>query len=54
VPLRPRARVLDQVPQREGSPFVFHSPRGQPLIKGSHGLVMAEGEGGCSGGLPLA
>jgi Phage integrase family len=37
VPLLPPARVLDQIPQREGSPFVFHSPRGQPLIKGAHG-----------------
>jgi integrase len=37
VPLLPPARVLGQVPQREGSPFVFHSPRGQALIKGTHG-----------------
>jgi integrase len=37
VPLLPPARVLDQVPRRDGSPFVFHSPRGQPLIKGTHG-----------------
>lgn len=37
VPLLPPARVLDQAPQREGSPFVFHSPRGQALIKGTHG-----------------
>ena len=36
VPLLPPARVLDQVPQRP-DPFVFHSPRGQPLIKGTHG-----------------
>lgn len=27
------ARVLDQVPRREGSPFVFHTPRGEPLSK---------------------
>lgn len=37
VPLLPPARVLDQVPRREYSPFVFHSPRGKPLIKGTHG-----------------
>jgi integrase len=37
VPLLPPARVLDQVPEREGSPFVFHSPRGKALIKGTHG-----------------
>jgi integrase len=29
------ARVLDQVPRREGSPFVFHTPRGVPLKKGN-------------------
>lgn len=29
------ARVLDQVPRREGSPFVFHTPRGEPLRKGN-------------------
>jgi integrase len=29
------ARVLDQVPRRP-DPFVFHSPRGVPLIQGSH------------------
>lgn len=27
------AKVLDQVPRREGSPFVFHTPRGLPLNK---------------------
>lgn len=27
------ARVLDQVPRREGSPFVFHTPRGEDLNK---------------------
>jgi integrase len=27
------ARVLDQVPRREGSTFVFHTPRGAPLNK---------------------
>lgn len=37
VPLLPPARVLDQVPRRDASPFVFHSPRVQPLIKGTHG-----------------
>jgi integrase len=29
------ARVLDQVPRRDGSPFVFHTPRGVPLKKGN-------------------
>ena len=33
----PAGRVLDQVPRREGSPFVFHSPRGRALLKGTHG-----------------
>ncbi len=37
VPLLPPAQVLDQVPRREGSPFVFHSPQGRPLLKGTHG-----------------
>jgi len=32
-PFLPPARVLDQVPRREGSPFVFHTPRGKPLNK---------------------
>jgi integrase len=36
VPLLPPARVLDEVPRRP-DPFVFHSPRGNPLIKGTHG-----------------
>jgi integrase len=36
VPLLPPARILDEVPRRPG-PFVFHSPRGKPLIKGTHG-----------------
>ena len=27
------ARVLDQVPKRHGSPFVFHSPQGRPLSR---------------------
>lgn len=31
----PPARVLDQVPRREGSEFVFHNPRGGPLRNGS-------------------
>ena len=34
--LLPPARVLDAVPHREGSPFVFHSPRGHALLKGTH------------------
>lgn len=37
VPLLPPARVLDDVPRRQDSVFVFHSPRGKPLIKGTHG-----------------
>jgi integrase len=36
MPIRLEARVLDQVPHRP-DPFVFHSPRGKPLIKGTHG-----------------
>lgn len=32
----PPARVLDEVPHRP-DPLAFHSPRGQPLIKGTHG-----------------
>lgn len=32
----PPARVLEDVPQRPDE-FVFHSPRGQPLLKGTHG-----------------
>jgi integrase len=35
VPLLPPARVLDDVPRRP-DPFVFHSPRGRPLVKGTH------------------
>lgn len=35
VPFLPAARVLDQVPHREGSPFVFHTPKGLPLKKGN-------------------
>ena len=31
----PPARVLDQVPH-QGDPYVFHSPRGNPLVQGSH------------------
>jgi integrase len=31
----PPARVLDEVPRRP-DPFVFHSPRGNPLVQGSH------------------
>jgi integrase len=37
IALLPPAQVLDAVPRRKGSPFVFHSPRGRPLIKGTHG-----------------
>lgn len=36
VPLLPPARVLEDVPLREGSPFLFHTPRGNPLTKGTH------------------
>jgi integrase len=36
VPLLPPARVLDDVPPRPDE-FIFHSPRGKPLIKGTHG-----------------
>ena len=36
VRLLPPARVLDDVPERP-DPFLFHSPRGKPLIKGTHG-----------------
>ena len=32
----PPARVLEDVPRRP-DPFVFHSPQGRPLIKGTHG-----------------
>lgn len=31
----PPARVLEQVPRRPDDPFVFHSPKGQPLQNGS-------------------
>ena len=31
----PPARVLDAVPRRP-DPFVFHAPRGSPLVQGSH------------------
>ena len=37
VTIPPPARVMDEVPRRQGSAFVFHSPRGRPLIKGTHG-----------------
>lgn len=37
VPLLPPAQVLDDVPVRAGSEFLFHSPRGRPLLKGTHG-----------------
>lgn len=30
------ARVLDQVPRRENSEFIFHSPTGVPLTKNNH------------------
>ena len=36
VPLLPPARVLEDIPERP-DPFVFHSPRGKPLLKGTHG-----------------
>jgi integrase len=36
IPLLPPARVLDDVPRRP-DPFIFHSPRGRPLLKGTHG-----------------
>jgi integrase len=29
------AQVLDAVPRRDGSPFVFHTPKGKPLKKGN-------------------
>jgi integrase len=29
------ARVLDQLPRREDSPFVFHTPKGEVLKKGN-------------------
>ena len=31
----PPARVLDEIPRRP-DPYVFHSPRGNPLVQGSH------------------
>jgi integrase len=31
----PPARVLDRIP-RQDDPYVFHSPRGNPLVQGSH------------------
>jgi integrase len=31
----PTARVLDDLPRRP-DPYVFHSPRGKPLVQGSH------------------
>lgn len=33
IPFLPPARVLDQVSRRDGSEFVFHTPRGEPLNK---------------------
>lgn len=44
VTLLPPARVLEEVPRRPDA-FVFHSPRGKPLIKGTHGMELAEGQG---------
>lgn len=35
IPLLPPARVLDDLPRRT-DPFVFHSARGRPLLKGTH------------------
>jgi integrase len=32
----PPARVLEDQPRRAGSEFVFHSPQGRPLLKGTH------------------
>ncbi len=54
------ARVLDQVPKRAASEFIFHSPRGVPLTKNNHhyawrqvrassGLVQARQEAGLPG-----
>jgi integrase len=37
VPLLPPAQVLDDLPRRPGDEFVFHSPQGKPLLKGTHG-----------------
>ena len=36
IPILPPAQVLDSVPRRP-DPFIFHSPRGRPLAKGTHG-----------------
>lgn len=33
--LLPPARVLEEVPRRP-DPFIFHSPRGNPLLRGTH------------------
>jgi integrase len=35
VPFLKAARVLDQVPRRQNSPFVFHTPKGEVLKKGN-------------------
>lgn len=35
VPFLKAARVLDQVPRRDESPFVFHTPKGEVLKKGN-------------------
>jgi integrase len=35
IPILPPARVLDAVPHRP-DPFVFHSPRGEPLLRQTH------------------
>lgn len=36
VPLLPPARVFDELPTRPNDAFVFHSPQGRPLLKGTH------------------
>lgn len=35
IPFLEPARILDQVPRRSGSPFVFHTPKGEVLKKGN-------------------
>jgi integrase len=38
----PPARVLDDVPRRPDSEFIFHSRRGEPLNKGNHHYTWRE------------
>jgi integrase len=48
LPLLEPARVLDRVPRRAGCDFVFHSPRGLPLSKGTlhyHWKLVREASG---------